>query len=95
MRDEVGAMITEGMAVGITDETQSAVDAMQDMSSATFGALENNDLSVGNTDVVSLLQQLVNKDSNIYLDGNTLVGGISDRMDKALYQNQMKGARGV
>lgn len=32
---------------------------------------------------------------DVFLDGDTLVGGIATRMDKQLYRNQLRGARGL
>lgn len=47
------------------------------------------------SEIVTLLRQIAAKDDKIYLDGKTLVGGISSRMDNALGNRRAMSARGL
>lgn len=44
-------------------------------------------------EIVSLLKSLLDKDTDIYLDGDTLVGRTAEAMDRALGARKMAGAR--
>lgn len=50
---------------------------------------------MGMSEMVTILKQIRDKDSAIYLDGKTLVGGISSRMDNALGNRRAMSARGL
>lgn len=50
---------------------------------------------MGMSEMITILKQIRDKDSAIYLDGKTLVGGISSRMDNALGNRRAMSARGL
>lgn len=106
----LGRNTMEGFVLGVEDMEDKVNDAVggvmgglgaQDvgltyststMPSAQYGGqLESAQMR----EMVSLLRQIAAKDSEIYLDGKTLVGGISSRMDNVLGNRRAMTARGL
>ena len=52
--------------------------------------MQDNSLQMQNN---ALLRTIANKNTDLYLDGDTLVGGTADRMDSRLGSNTRLGAR--
>ena len=107
-RDEVGKMIGLGMAEGIGDSTRPISEALDDVTSKMTAGLDPITVS-GSFDAGSMAQggsmeQLLALVAGlsakidrieIRLDGDKLVGGISDKMNKALGDQSALEARGV
>lgn len=108
-RDQVGAMIPAGIAVGITANADSVTKAMDDLSMNTLSAgidslnynydfgepAESSDSGVER--ILAVLNQYLPELGNqqIMLDGNVLVGATANRMDSALGKIANKNGRGV
>ena len=106
----IGEYVTEGLALGITGKAGLVKSAIDDITRITTGTMNSN-LSVssalngtpagsgstGNDEVVSAIYTLLDAIRNIglYLDGDTLVGGIIDKADRMLGDRQMQAERGV
>ena len=107
-RDEVGKMIGLGMAEGIGDSTRPISEALDDVTSKMSAGLDPITVS-GSFDAGSMakggsMEQLLALVAGlsakidrieIRLDGDRLVGGISDKMNKALGDQSALEARGV
>lgn len=107
-RDEIGAMISKGMAIGIEKNADDVSNAMSYLQDAAIDSV-NADMSISSGIVVSgqntdstvdildylrtELPKLANK--SIYLDGDTLVGHTIERIDDELGQLQINNERGV
>lgn len=98
----MGKMLDEGLAQGITKNTDIIDAAIGDMTTATFDGFSpviNSEPSIiGSTDNAGILGAIGNiadrlNNLGIYLDGDTLVGGIQSRMDNALGQNARTNSR--
>ena len=109
-RDEVGYMMMLGLAEGIEDNTKPVTDAIDDISTMAVKGVDTNlgvNASLGiSTDaaatsqltqligIVSALSSQINN-LRIYLDGDTLVGSITDRMNSALGMRSTMDERGL
>lgn len=108
MAEQVGQWLPEGLAVGITANTDSVEKAMQGLSQAVTGydlgltatpanataaVTYTSELNAGT--VVGEIRSLrvAIENLKLYLDGNALVGGIASQMDTALGRLEMIGAR--
>lgn len=101
-RDEVGKWIPEGMAVGITANASSVEEAIDDIKTDAVTELQigtyrfdgeiNQDGNVLG-EIVGLLENLLAKDTDFYLDGDVLVGSTASRMDTALGRLQVSRGR--
>ena len=60
-------------------------------------SMDVNHTSAGMAQLVQLVAALSDKIDKlqVYLDGDLLVGGISDRMDRAMGDNNLRKARGL
>lgn len=79
------------MASAIADTASNALNSnVQELNANISGSysgsltMQDSSLQMQNN---SLLRTIANKSSDIYLDGNTLVGGTANRMDNALGNN--------
>ncbi|MBR6207000.1 MAG: hypothetical protein IKQ73_07550 [Oscillospiraceae bacterium] len=102
-----GEMLDAGLAQGIEGNTRPISNAIDDITSMTtkgFGAdlgvntsMDVNHTSAGMAQLVQLVAALSDKIDKlqVYLDGDLLVGGISDRMDTALGVAGTYKARGL
>lgn len=102
-----GEMLDAGLAMGIEDNTKPITNAIDDITtmtskgfSSTVGvssALDVNHTTSGMEQLVSMVAALAEKVDHlqVYLDGDLLVGGISDRMDTALGTSNVRKARGL
>ena len=109
-RDEVGYMMMLGLAEGIEDNTKPVTDAIDNISTMAVKGVDTNlgvNASLGiSTDaaatsqltqligIVSALSSQINN-LRIYLDGDTLVGSITDRMNSALGMRSTMDERGL
>lgn len=107
-RDEVGKMIGLGMAEGIGESTRPISEALDDVTSSMTEGLDpiivsgsfdagSMTKSGGIKQLLALVAGLSAKIDRIEirLDGDKLVGGISDKMNKALGDQSALEARGV
>lgn len=111
-RDEVGRYIAEGVGVGITENEDSALNAVDQLSEdminqaqkingvtlkrqleTTFNGSVSQDASI--LDRLDTIVKKLETKTQIFLDGDKLVGETVDRMDVALANNQILRARGV
>ena len=102
MADEIGKFLPEGIAVGITANADSVNDALDGLGAGAIAEVQSGSFSLGGaladnnestmTQVVGLLQALLNKDMDFYIDGDVLVGSTANRMDVAL--GRLANARG-
>lgn len=102
-----GEMLDAGLAVGISDNTRPISNAIDDITNMTTkgfssnlgvnSALDVNSHTSGMDELLAMVAALAEKMDNlqIWLDGETLVGGISDRMDTALGTANVRKARGL
>ena len=102
-----GEMLDAGLAMGIEDNTKPITNAIDDITTMTTrgfssnlgvqSALDVNHNTAGMETLISLVAALAEKVDHlqIYLDGETLVGGISERMDNALGTANVRKARGL
>lgn len=107
-RDEVGKMIGLGMAEGIGDSTRPISEALDDVTSkmsagldpiTVRGSFDAGSMAQGGSmeQLLALVAGLSAKIDRleIRLDGDKLVGGISEKMNKALGDQSALEARGV
>ena len=97
----MGEMLNRGLAQGITGSIGIVERAMGDVASVTLG--EINPMAYGeisaatnsNADVIGAINRVEKLlgGIGIYLDGDTLVGGIQSRIDDALGQNTRNSNR--
>lgn len=111
-RDQVGRYIAEGVGVGITENEDSALNAVDQLSEdminqaqkingvtlkrqleTTFNGSVSQDASI--LDRLDTIVKKLETKTQIFLDGDKLVGETVDRMDVALANNQILRARGV
>ncbi len=102
-----GEMLDAGLAQGIEGNTRPISNAIDDITTMTTKGFSsdlgvNSSLSVDHTStgmaqLVQLVAALTEKVDHlqVWLDGDTLVGGISDRMDTALGVAGTNRARGL
>lgn len=98
MRDEVGVHLASGIGVGFENEMDSVAVDMQDAIPSSFETNSVIKSSMAVDPIAHLnnsIQQLLNKDTNIYLDGNKLVGGTGDRFNRFLANDLALSGRGV
>lgn len=97
----MGEMLNRGLAQGITGSIGIVERAMGDVASVTLGEInpttygEISATANSNADVISAISRVERLLSGvgIYLDGDTLVGGIQNRIDDALGQNTRNSNR--
>ena len=88
----MGEMLSKGLAQGITGSIGIVERAMGDVASVTLGEInptaygEISTTANNNTDVISAISRIESLLSGVglYLDGETLVGGIINRVDSGL-----------
>ena len=101
---EIGAYLDEGLAEGITGNikpVQSAMDQLSATASGTFqadmmttsnysglGQVESSNSALGV--IIKLLELLLKKDGNIYLDRDKLIGYLIDEIDTILAEKQQQ-----
>lgn len=102
-----GEMLDQGLAMGIEDNTRPISNAIDDITTMTTkgfssnigvsSALDVNHTTSGMEQLISMVAALAEKVEHlqVYLDGDLLVGGISDRMDTALGTSNVRKARGL
>lgn len=102
-----GEMLDAGLAQGIERNTKPISNAIDDITAMTTqgfssdigvsSSMDVNGSMNGMAQLVQLVAALSEKVDNlkVYLDGDALVGGISDRMDTALGANNGRKARGL
>lgn len=102
-----GEMLDAGLAQGIERNTKPISNAIDDITAMTTqgfssdigvsSSVDVNGSMNGMAQLVQLVAALSEKVDNlkVYLDGDALVGGISDRMDTALGANNGRKARGL
>lgn len=90
-RDQVGKYMADGLGVGFEKEMDKISDSMYDAVPTDFsvnGTVSTNINGAMGGDkldqLISLTQQLLNKDQSLYLDGNKLVGGTVKQYDQAM-----------
>ena len=111
MRDEVGKPLSQGVALGVTDEAEKPVEAVGGVvrrviekgvnvsrDIKTTFRRENSGIRTG--DIMALLsdylpQLLAASGRQIVLDSGAVVGGTIDMIDSKLGQNALLKARGV
>ena len=111
MRDEVGKPLSQGVALGVTDEADKPVEAVGGVvrrviengvnvsrDIKTTFRRENSGIRTG--DIMALLsdylpQLLAASGRQIVLDSGAVVGGTIDMIDSKLGQNALLKARGV
>lgn len=97
----MGEMLTAGLAEGIDSNLGVVEKAVEDMGNTTLGTLSpmiNGNLNVASsnsTDVIGAINDVKRAIANLglYLDGDTLVGGIAERMDNKLGQTALDSGR--
>lgn len=107
-RDEVGKWIPAGIAVGVQQNAgllTSEMDNLSDMALESFNVQGINDINVSQDDgayaILLELKQLLESylpllaQTDIILDGDTLVGRLAQRIDEALGKLERKNQRGV
>ena len=111
MRDEIGRYISEGIGVGITENKDKPIDALEQLGNEMVnydfnGATINRKLTAtfSSDSVATNSDNLLTKLDNIYeklgrlqvvLDTGTLVGETIDKIDSGLATRQSLRARGV
>ena len=110
MRDEIGKYIAEGIGVGITENEDKPLEALNklgndmlntefDVNGATVNRQLTNAINGGglNSSVLSKLDGIYERLNHlqIVLDSGTLVGETIDKIDMALADRQLLTARGV
>lgn len=79
------------MAGAIADTASNSLNSNVQSLNANIGGSYSGSLTMQDSSLQmqnnSLLRTIANKSSDIYLDGNTLVGGTANRMDNALGNN--------
>lgn len=102
-----GEMLDAGLAQGIEGNTKpisNAIDGITDMTTKGFssnigvsGSYDVNTQTSGMGQLIAMVASLAEKVDHlqVYLDGDTLVGGISERMDNALGASNVRKARGL
>lgn len=102
-----GEMLDAGLAQGIEGNTRPITNAIDDITTMTTkgfsgnigvtSSYDGNTTTTGMSQLISLVAALAEKVDNlqVYLDGDLLVGGISDRMDTALGTANVRKARGL
>jgi len=102
-----GEMLDQGLANGIADNTRPISNAIDDITTMTTkgfssnigvtSALDVNHSASGMEQLIAMVAALAEKVDHlqIYLDGDALVGGISDRIDTALGTSNVRKARGL
>lgn len=102
-----GEMLDAGLAMGIEDNTRPISNAIDDITNMTtngfssdFGvhsAFDVNHNTSGMDTLIQMVSAIAEKVDHlqVYLDGDALVGGISERMDTALGTANVRKARGL
>lgn len=98
----IGDNMMLGLAGGIDDGADSVYTAIDRVTAATMGSINgsmtvNSALSMPEYQATSRMDEIVARLENlrIYLDGDTLVGGIANRMDRTLGINSGLAERGL
>lgn len=102
-----GEMLDAGLAQGIEGNTRPITNAIDDITTMTSkgfsntigvtSAVDMNSTASGMDSLLAMVAALTEKVDHlqVYLDGDLLVGGISDRMDTALGTANVRKARGL
>lgn len=88
-----GGIVDNPTLIGVGEAGAEAVVPLTQPALAPFAQSVAAEMDMG--EVVSLLRQIAAKSDKIYLDGKTLVGGISSQMDTALGTRRTMTARGL
>jgi hypothetical protein len=88
-----GGIVDSATIIGAGEAGREAIVPLTQPNIKPFAQAVASELSTG--EIVTLLREIAAKDSAIYLDGKTLVGGISSRMDASLGARQAMTARGL
>lgn len=98
----IGDNLMLGLAGGIDDGADSVYSAIDRVTAATMGGINgsmtvNSALSMPEYKATSRMDEMISRLENlrIYLDGDTLVGGIAGRMDNTLGINSGLAERGL
>lgn len=88
-----GGIVDSPTLIGAGEAGKEAVVPLTQPALTPFAKSVASEMDTG--EIVSLLRVIAGKDSNIYLDGKTLVGGIASRMDSTLGARRAMTARGL
>lgn len=88
-----GGIVDSPTLIGAGEAGKEAVVPLTQPALTPFAKSVASEMDTG--EIVSLLRVIAGKDSNIYLDGKTLVGGIASRMDSTLGTRRAMTARGL
>lgn len=88
-----GGIVDTPTLIGAGEAGKEAVVPLTQPALAPFAKSVASEMDTD--EIVSLLRVIAGKDSNIYLDGKTLVGGIASRMDSTLGTRRAMTARGL
>ena len=107
---EYGKYIDEGLASGIEKNSSIATNAMKELGEDALGGINVNGVVQSNVmaasatpsiasdrklDKIEALLQKIAEGSDVYIDGNKLVGSTANRMEKALSDINYSRQRGV
>ena len=107
---EYGKYIDEGLASGIEDNSKIATNAMKELGEDALGGINVNGVVQSNVmaasatpsiasdrklDQIEALLKKIAEGSDVYIDGNKLVGQTANRMEKALNDINYSRQRGV
>ena len=107
---EYGKYIDEGLATGIEDNSKIATNAMKELGEDALGGINVNGVVQSNVmaasatpsiasdrklDQIEALLKKIAEGSDVYIDGNKLVGSTANRMEKALSDINYSRQRGV
>ena len=107
---EYGKYIDEGLASGIEKNSSIATNAMKELGEDALGGINVNGVVQSNVmaasatpsiasdrklDKIEALLQKIAEGSDVYIDGNKLVGQTANRMEKALNDINYSRQRGV
>lgn len=99
MRDEIGKHLATGIGVGFESEMEKVETDMHDAIPMDFSLNPNVTANIQSNsmfeELISINKKILEKDNNMYVDGNRLVGATGSRYDNYMSSRLMLKERGV